>query len=66
MPIYDLLCPKCKKVDEYLLGITESDTKIKCSNKNCKQMLTRDEHRTYSSEGAPSVVTETGVGKTNW
>lgn len=66
MPLYDLLCPDCKKVSEYLLGICENDTEVQCTNKNCKTLLTRDKNTTYTSEGAPSVVTQTGVGNTNW
>ena len=66
MPLFDLKCHKCGKVTEYILGVCENDSPVKCSNKKCKELLTRDKNRTYSSNDTPTVVTQTGVGRTNW
>lgn len=47
MPIYELLCKKCKKVSDHLLAVCEDDTVVKCPK--CKTGLTREANRTWTT-----------------
>ena len=55
--VYKMMCPECGMVDEYVMLVSETDVEIPCSN--CKTPLTRDEHRYYEPEDAPSIFGDT-------
>lgn len=59
MPMYRMKCNNCKKTDEYLMAICETDVEIPCSK--CKEPLTRENNRVFLSSDAPAIRGETVV-----
>jgi hypothetical protein len=58
-PLYTMKCNQCRKVDEYLLAICESDTEVQCSK--CGSLISRENNRVFLNTDAPAVHGETVV-----
>lgn len=56
MPIYEYRCKDCQKKSDFLVGINQNKTEIKCNHcgsKNLEKLLSKSNIRSDNSRGFP-------------